>query len=141
MNTLELSSGSGVETCFDVKDEMIYGMNNGKKVDMISAVHPLMHGLVSHSKKQDEMSNLMLRKTQGLHAPLRLVMEKNALKEVGHMPFLHRHNALMDALTGRDMDMEFEDFLNNKAEQEKMMAPHIMLEKHLKNLKSFFKNL
>lgn len=27
------------------------------------------------------------------------------------------------------MDMEFEDFLNNKAEQEKMMAPHIMLEK------------
>ena len=55
---------------------------------------------MQHSKKQDEMSNLMLRKTQGLHAPLRLVMEKNALKEVGHMPFLHRHNALMDALTG-----------------------------------------
>ena len=42
----------------------------------------------------------MLKKMQGMHAPLRLHMEKMAVKDVGHLPCLHRHNALLDALTG-----------------------------------------
>jgi proteasome maturation protein len=42
----------------------------------------------------------MLTKTQGLHAPLRMAMEKKALQNVGHLPCLNRHNALLDALTG-----------------------------------------
>lgn len=45
----------------------------------------------------------MLRMTQGLHAPIRLQMEKLAIKDIGHLPFLHRHNALLDALTGKDL--------------------------------------
>lgn len=42
----------------------------------------------------------MLRNIQGLHAPLRLHMEKLAVKNIGHLPCLQRHNALLDALTG-----------------------------------------
>lgn len=41
-----------------------------------------------------------LRMMQGLHAPLRLHMEKLAVKDIGHLPCLYRHNALSDALTG-----------------------------------------
>lgn len=42
----------------------------------------------------------ILQKMQGIHAPLRLHMEKQAVKDVGHLPCLYRHNALSDALTG-----------------------------------------
>lgn len=42
---------------------------------------------------------------QGLHAPIRLHMEKLAVKDIGHLPCLHRHNAMLDALTGKLVDM------------------------------------
>ena len=44
----------------------------------------------------------MLRNLQGLHAPLRLVMERKAVQNVGHLPCLHRHNVMLDALTGEN---------------------------------------
>lgn len=73
----------------------------------------------------------MLKKMQGMHAPLRLHMEKMAVKDVGHLPCLHRHNALLDALTGDDVTMEFEDFLNCPRDSEVMGIPHMMIEKQL----------
>ena len=42
----------------------------------------------------------MLTKMQGIHAPMRLIMERKAVRNIGHLPCLHRHNALLDALTG-----------------------------------------
>ena len=53
-----------------------------------------------HAAKQEEIDMGMLRKMQGLHAPLRLHMEKMAVKDAGHLPCLYRHNAMLDALTG-----------------------------------------
>jgi proteasome maturation protein len=55
---------------------------------------------MQHSQKQEEINMRMLRTMQGLHAPIRLHMEKLAVKDIGHLPCLHRHNAMLDALTG-----------------------------------------
>lgn len=43
----------------------------------------------------------MLRKIQGLHAPLKLQMERKSVLKVGHLPFLPRHNLAYDVLTGK----------------------------------------
>lgn len=42
----------------------------------------------------------MLRKIQGLHAPLKLQMERKSVLKVGHLPFLPRHHVAHDVLTG-----------------------------------------
>ena len=55
----------------------------------------------------------MLRKMQGLHAPLRLHMEKQAVKDVGHLPCLYRHNAMLDALTGQNILIIFHSYPNS----------------------------
>ena len=60
-----------------------------------------------HAAKQEEIDMGMLRKMQGLHAPLRLHMEKMAVKDVGHLPCLYRHNAMLDALTGKTFVLFF----------------------------------
>merc|ERR1712179_672510 len=119
---------TGIESAYDVKDAMIFGC---KKENSLSYAHPLQSGLEKHTAKQKEIELGMLKKLQGIHAPLRLHMEKKAVKDIGHLPFLHRHNALMDALTGDDMTMEFEDFLNCPQDSEVMGMPHMMVEKHL----------
>ncbi len=48
----------------------------------------------------EQMDFAMLRKVQGIHAPLRLQMERKATLKVGHLPFLPRHNASYNVLTG-----------------------------------------
>nr|CAG4651490.1 EOG090X0J8E [Simocephalus serrulatus]SVE94626.1 EOG090X0J8E [Simocephalus serrulatus] len=106
-------------------------VKKNRALDTLSAAHPLEAALVKHDKKQEEIDMRMLRTMQGLHAPIRLHMEKLAVKDIGHLPCLHRHNAMLDALTGRDTTMEFEDFLNNPQDSEIMGQPHMMIEREL----------
>nr|CAG4638860.1 EOG090X0J8E [Cyclestheria hislopi] len=110
---------------------MVDGPNRGVVKDNISAVHPLQLAIAKHEEKQQEIVMRISRSNQGLHAPLRLMMERNAVKDIGHLPCLHRHNALLDALTGRDVDLEFEDVLNDAQNSEYMSQPHVMVEKYL----------
>ena len=106
---------------------------------------------MQHAAKQEELEFQMLRKLQGIHAPLRIKMERMAVKDVGHLPCFHRHNALLDALTGiisnydvllfewisrkllpgNDKTMEFEDFLNCPRDVEVAGTPHMVIEKQL----------
>lgn len=41
----------------------------------------------------------VLRNTQGLHAPLRLAMERRAAKQIGRLPFLPSSNLQLDVST------------------------------------------
>nr|SVE74570.1 EOG090X0J8E [Daphnia barbata] len=121
----------GVEANYDVKDAMLFGVRKNRTLDSLTAAHPLEVALIKHSQKQEEIDMRMLRTMQGLHAPIRLHMEKLAVKDLGHLPCLHRHNAMLDALTGKDSTIEFEDFLNNQQDLEIMGHPHIMIERQL----------
>nr|CAG4647563.1 EOG090X0J8E [Megafenestra aurita]SVE92775.1 EOG090X0J8E [Megafenestra aurita] len=121
----------GVESTYDVKDVMLFGVSKNRALDSISSGHPLEAALIKHAQKKEEIDMRMLRTMQGLHAPIRLHMEKLGVKDIGHLPCLHRHNALLDALTGKDTTLDFEDFLNNPQDSEIMGQPHVMIERHL----------
>nr|CAG4643634.1 EOG090X0J8E [Ilyocryptus agilis] len=115
---MDINNTDNIEANYCVKDAMIHG-------------HPLQNVLLQHAKKEEEVNLKMLMKLQGLHMPLRLHMEKVAVKDIGHLPCLHRHNALLDALTGRDSTIDFEDFLNDPRDTEAKGQPHLVIEKHL----------
>jgi proteasome maturation protein len=51
------------------------------------------------------MEMLMLRNTQGLHAPLRLAMEITSAEKIGRLPFLPSSNVMRDVILGRDEDI------------------------------------
>ena len=82
-------------------------------------------------ENQNKMNFLMLRNTQGLHAPLRINMELNAAKKIGRLPFLPSSGFMTDVLTGRDEEMGFEDILNTADFREQMAQPHAVVEKTL----------
>lgn len=56
--------------------------------------------------------------------------------QVGRLPFLPSSNFQLDVLTGRDMEMDFDDFLNPEEFREVQAQPHVVMEKF--PLKPFF---
>lgn len=53
------------------------------------------------------MNMILLRNTQGLHAPLRIAMEVKAAEKIGRLPFLPSSNVMRDILLGQDQDMRY----------------------------------
>ena len=70
--------------------------------------------MLQYKKRMDNMNLAMVRKTQGIHAALRLMMEKEIASRVGRLPFLPSSNIMLDVVEGRDEDIGFEDILNGK---------------------------
>lgn len=60
------------------------------------------------------MNFAMLTKTQGIHAPMKLMMERQAAAQVTRLPFLPSSNLMLEVLEGRDEDIGVEDILNGK---------------------------
>lgn len=48
--------------------------------------------------------------------------------QVGRHPFLQSSNFQLDVLTGKDMEMDFDDFLNPEEFKETQVMPHIIME-------------
>ena len=61
-------------------------------------------------KKRDELDFNVLKQAQGIHAPLRLMMERKLCKDVGRLPFLPSSNLMLEVLEGREDDLDFSDF-------------------------------
>ena len=72
-----------------------------------------------------------LRSIQGIHAPMRLAAEIRAVRNMGRLPFLASSNASLDALTGRDFDFGFADFMNVPEFQETWAQPHRLMDQVL----------
>merc|ERR1711911_496297 len=53
---------TGIESAYDVKDAMIFGLNSCKKENSLSYAHPLQSGLEKHTAKQKEIELGMLKK-------------------------------------------------------------------------------
>lgn len=47
------------------------------------------------------------------------------------LPFLESSNALYDSLTGKDLEIGFEDILNTMEFREQLYQPHAVVEKSL----------
>ncbi|KAJ3724302.1 proteasome maturation factor UMP1-domain-containing protein [Lentinula guzmanii] len=65
--------------------------------------------LQNWEETQDNLKLTMMRNTYGLHAPMRLLMERNIVSANPHMPVLPQTNLQLDILMGRDESIEAAD--------------------------------
>uniref|UniRef100_A0A8W7PJQ9 Proteasome maturation protein n=4 Tax=gambiae species complex TaxID=44542 RepID=A0A8W7PJQ9_ANOCL len=100
-------------------------------VAQLQAVHPLKQSELNFDQHRHNLNMQMLRKHEGLAAPLKIAMELKAVSKVGHLPFLPSTNLARDVLTGRDEMIEFSDIFNLEEHQEVMRQPHAVMEKAL----------
>lgn len=112
---------------FGVPDLLTSGPSSVKN-DLVSS-HPLEKSEKNYAQQRLAQEMLSLRKTQGLHAPLKLKMEQKIVQQINRGPSLRSSNALLDALTGKDEEIGFEDFLNAPEDQEVVGQPHALQER------------
>ncbi|XP_030836123.1 proteasome maturation protein isoform X2 [Strongylocentrotus purpuratus] len=114
---------------YGVPDFMAEGPT-GVKSGIVSS-HPLEKSEKNFWKNQQEQEFANLRKLQGLHAPLRLMMERSIVTQSESPSVFPSSNALADALSGRDSIIGFEDILNVPENSEMMGNAHAMYERKM----------
>ncbi|XP_018340755.1 PREDICTED: proteasome maturation protein [Trachymyrmex septentrionalis] len=117
------------ETNYDLPNPMVSGLSSIRQ--SVGFAHPLEASERNYKKNQDRMNMILLRNTQGLHAPLRIAMELKATESIGRLPFLSSSNVMRDILLGKDQNIEFEDVFNTSEFREQMGQPHAVVENHL----------
>ncbi|CAD0198777.1 unnamed protein product [Chrysodeixis includens] len=114
---------------FGVPNPLVAGLAATK--NKLGMSHPLEVSERSFHLNQDKMNMAMLRNIQGLHAPLKLTMEMKFTSKIGHLPFLQRSNFQNDVLSGRHLEIGFEDILNTPELREVAGQPHAVVERSL----------
>ncbi|KOC69267.1 Proteasome maturation protein, partial [Habropoda laboriosa] len=114
---------------YGIPNPMISGLSATRQ--HIGYVHPLEASERSYEKNHTRMNMVLLRNTQGLHAPMRIAMELKATEKIGRLPFLSSSNCMKDVLLGKDEEIGFEDILNIPEFREEMGQPHAVVEKSL----------
>ncbi|XP_041973158.1 proteasome maturation protein [Aricia agestis] len=117
---------------FGVPSPMVAGI--GATKNKLGMSHPLQMSEQNFHRNEEKMNMAMLRNIQGLHAPMRLAMERKFSSQVGHLPFLPSSNLQHDVFTGRYLDIGFEDILNTPEFCEVSGQPHAVMEKSLGQL-------
>ncbi|KAL7289811.1 hypothetical protein TKK_0016211 [Trichogramma kaykai] len=114
---------------YGVQSAFVSGLSGVRK--QMGCPHPLEKSQLNFHKNQEKMEMLVLRNTQGIHAPMRLAMEIKAAEKIGRLPFLPSSNLMKDIILGREDDIGFEDILNTAEFREQMGQPHAVVEKSL----------
>ncbi|XP_031828673.1 proteasome maturation protein [Nomia melanderi] len=114
---------------YGVPSPMVSGLSGTRQ--SIGFSHPLEVSERNFQKNCDRMNMVLLRNTQGIHAPMRIAMELKATEKIGRLPFLPSSNLMKDVILGRDEDIGFEDILNTAEFREQMGQPHAVIEKSL----------
>ncbi|CAB3228423.1 unnamed protein product [Arctia plantaginis] len=114
---------------FGVPDPLVAGL--GATRSKLGVSHPLEASERNYHLNQEKMNMAMLRNIQGLHAPLKLSMEMKFTSKIGHLPFLQRSNFQHDVLTGKHLDIGFEDILSTPEYCEVAGQPHAVVERSL----------
>ncbi|KAJ3037215.1 hypothetical protein HDV00_001847 [Rhizophlyctis rosea] len=73
----------------------------------------------------------MHRRAFGVHAPIRLQMERTLLSQPKRIPVLPVSNLSQDILDGRDMTIDYEDFLGDPDLTTSYIDPHAAMEHSL----------
>merc|ERR1712212_218501 len=96
----------------------------------IEAVHPIQTSEKNFHKNREMAQMTQLQKMQGIHAPIRIRMEKRLVSKAGHLACITtRTNVSADILNGTDGSIAFEDFLGQPENYEGCMStPHDVIE-------------
>jgi proteasome maturation protein len=93
---------------FGLHDTLQYGTRSiAQEVKSDSAIK---QRLESWEETQDNLKLTLQRNIDGLHAPIRLLMERKIVSANPHMPALPQSNIHLDILMGRDETLEPADF-------------------------------
>ncbi|CAH1777672.1 unnamed protein product, partial [Owenia fusiformis] len=117
------------ENAYGIPDVMTYGLTTVRS-DLTTS-HPLEYSEKHWREHKDRQDAIMLRNTQGLHAPMRLHMEKSVAQKMQRLPGMSSSHVMLDSLTGRDEMIDFEDIFNTQEFQERVGQPHAMVERNL----------
>ncbi|XP_068249374.1 proteasome maturation protein [Palaemon carinicauda] len=114
-----------------------YGCEQGflQRAPVNTNAHPLETSELTYHRRQETQEMSLAVKTFGLGFGLHLKHQRLAAgcPTIGHMACLPRSNAHLDALTGRDLEIGFEDTLGRDSVA--VADPHVAMEKqHQKNL-------
>ncbi|XP_046395115.1 proteasome maturation protein [Ischnura elegans] len=119
----------GKDDNYGVENIMTYGLAAARPP--AKPCHPLEVSEKTYLARKEVIDFNILRNTQGLHAPLRLQMERKAVSRVGRLPFLPSSRPSLDVLLGRDEEIGFEDILNTCEFREVAGQPHAVVEKQM----------
>ncbi|KAJ2950589.1 hypothetical protein O0L34_g8840 [Tuta absoluta] len=117
------------ENTFGVTSPFVAGL--GASRPKLGFTHPLEASEKNYHLNEEKMNMAMLRNIQGLHAPMRLQMEKKFCSKVGRLPFLPSSNLQADVISGRYLDIGFEDRLNTPDLCEVSGQPHAVMERSM----------
>ncbi|XP_075545394.1 proteasome maturation protein [Dermacentor variabilis] len=120
---------SGEHGDYGVHDVMLHGFPSVR--NSLASSHPLEESEKSFEENARKMQMATARSIQGLHAPLKLMVERKAALQIGRLPFLPSSNTMLEVLDGRDETITFEDLYNEFSESEVLRPPQLVMEKHL----------
>ncbi|KAJ6225854.1 hypothetical protein RDWZM_004399 [Blomia tropicalis] len=110
------------------KSMLLHGFSSVKQRNY--GVHPLEKLEKLHQDRTLYQDLTMLRSVQGIHAPLRLLAERKAASNVGHLPFLPRSNFMLDVLSGNDEMIQPCDIYSDPFEFNEVQLPtHMTMER------------
>ncbi|XP_046852890.1 proteasome maturation protein-like [Xenia sp. Carnegie-2017] len=122
-----LSEVSKVESHFGpVPDIFRQGFSNVQ--NDLSCSHPLEYSEKNYFHVQNKRDMMMLRSIQGLHAPLKLQLERTLASQKRRLPCLPSSMVALETLVGMDTTIGFDDFLNDPCDGETPRDVHSLME-------------
>ncbi|KAH8101636.1 proteasome maturation factor UMP1 [Cristinia sonorae] len=115
---------------FGLHDTLTYGPRS-----IAAEVHTtstIKDRLENWEETQDNVKLTMLRNVYGLHAPVRLLMERKTIAMNPHMPAFTTSNIHLDVLMGRDETLDTADFMMPTSEFRQPLDIHAEMEKKLR---------
>ncbi|CAB3997511.1 proteasome maturation -like [Paramuricea clavata] len=94
----------------------------------LSCSHPLEYSERNYLQVQDKRDMMMLRDIQGLHAPLKLQLERSLASQKQRLPCLPSSMVALETLLGFDTTIDFDDFLNDPYDSEIARDVHSVME-------------
>ncbi|CEG73285.1 hypothetical protein RMATCC62417_08696 [Rhizopus microsporus] len=94
--------------------------------------HPLEHRLNNWEETQWELKLNLARQAYGMHAPIKLMMERNIVEKRQRAPVMPSSNLHLDILLGKDETIDYEDFLNDPSLSTESVDLHTFMEHKLK---------
>ncbi|KAI8985986.1 proteasome maturation factor UMP1-domain-containing protein [Pilobolus umbonatus] len=115
---------------FGGHDTLRYGVRSIKTEVMPS--HPLESRLDQWEESQWEMKLNLARQTYGMHAPIKMMMERSIVEKRQRLPILTSSNLHLDILLGKDESIDYEDYLNDASLSTDSIDLHAAMEHKLK---------
>ncbi|KAJ2898591.1 hypothetical protein GGI21_003611 [Coemansia aciculifera] len=130
-NTSTVNESSVLPKSSNLGVQSVIGQGPRSRVDdELTKAHPLESRLSNWNNSQLSMKLHMQRKIYGLHAPLRTMMEVQALKQTPFALNTRASRVQLDILLGRDEDFDVEDIYDDDIETD-MPDVHAMLSRRM----------